>query len=108
MDLEHYESRLRLVLGDKDYLVALGILTEAAVNDGQLNSGAINQYYEYFQAEANPVSIKDILSVLEHDGYLARQGANYRFVSGLLEDWWRARHGRHFVPIARRQAKTRS
>ena len=26
----------------------------------------------------------------------------YRFVSGLLEDWWRARHGRRFVPIARR------
>ena len=21
------------------------------------------------------------------------------FVSGLLEDWWRARHGRYFTPI---------
>ena len=108
MDLEHYESRLKMVLGDKSYPVALDILTEAAVSAGLLHSGAIDQYYKYFQAEADPVSIKDILSVLEHDGYLARQGANYRFVSGLLEDWWRARHGRHFVPIARRQAKTRS
>ncbi len=107
MDLEHYESRLRMVLGDKSYPVALDILTEAAVNDGLLHSDAINQYYEYFQAESDPVSIKDILSVLEHDGYLARQGEDYRFVSGLLEAWWHARHGRHFVPIACRQAKTR-
>lgn len=108
MDLEHYESRLRMVLGDKGYLVALDILTEAAVSDGLLYSDAINQYYEYFQAEAAPVSIKDILSVLEHDGYLARQGDNYRFVSGLLEAWWYARHARPFIPIARRQVKTRS
>ena len=108
MDLEHYESRLRMVLGDKGYLAALDILTEAAVNYGLLHSDAIDQYYEYFQADAVPVSTKDILSVLEHDGYLARQGDDYRFVSGLLEAWWRARHGRHFVPIARRQAKTRN
>ena len=85
MDLEHYESRLRMVLGDKGYLAALDILTEAAVNDGLLHSDTIDQYYEYFQAEAVPVSTKDILSVLEHDGYLARQRDNYRFVSGLLE-----------------------
>ena len=108
MDLEHYESRLRMVLGDKGYLATLDILTEAVVNYGLLHSDAIDQYYEYFQADAVPVSTKDILSVLEHDGYLARQGDNYRFVSGLLEAWWRARHGRHFVPIARRQAKTRN
>ena len=108
MDLEHYESRLRMVLGAKGYPAALDILTEAAVNDGLLHSDAINQYYEYFQAESDPVSIKDILSVLEHDGYLARQGDNYRFVSGLLEAWWYARHTRPFIPIARRQVKTRS
>ena len=108
MDLEHYEGRLRMVLGDKGYLAALDILTEAAVNDGLLHSDAIDQYYEYFQAESDPVSIKDILSVLEHDGYLARQGDNYRFVSGLLEAWWYARHGRPFIPIALRQAKTRN
>ena len=108
MDLEHYESRLRMVLGDKGYLAALDILTEAAVNNGLLHSDAIDQYYEYFQADAVPVSTKDILSVLEHDGYLVRQGDNYRFVSGLLEAWWYARHARPFIPIARRQAKTRS
>lgn len=107
MAIEHYESRLRMVLGDKSYPAALSILTEAAVNDGLLDSDAINQYYEHFQAEADSVSTNDILSVLEHDGYLVRQGEDYRFVSGLLEAWWRARHGRYFVPIALRQAKMR-
>ncbi len=51
----------------------------------------------------HPVPIDDVLRVLEHDGYLEPWGDDeYRFVSGLLEDWWRARHGRHFVPVARR------
>ena len=72
MDLEHYESRLRMVIGGKGYPAALDILTEAAVNDGLLHSDAIDQYYDYFQADAVPVSTKDILGVLEHDGYLAR------------------------------------
>lgn len=50
----------------------------------------------------HPVPIDDVLRVLEHDGYLEPRGDGCRFVSGLLEDWWRARHGRHFVPIERR------
>ena len=43
--------------------------------------------------EADAVPLDDVLHVLEHDGYLARQGDGYRFVSGLLEDWWRVRYG---------------
>ena len=54
-------------------------------------------------ADDDPVPVESVLNVLEHDGYLARQGDDYRFVSGLLEDWWCARHGRHFVPIDQRQ-----
>ena len=105
MDLDHYESRLKMVLGREVYGIALEILTEAAVDDGQLSSDVVDRYREYFQGraqaetEADPVPIEDVLYVLEHDGYLERQGDGYRFVSGLLEDWWRARHSRHFVPI---------
>ena len=108
MDLEHYESRLRMVLGREAYRVALEILTEAAVENGRLRSNAIDLYREHLQgrakiqADAEPVPVEDVLYVLEHDGYLERQGDSYRFVSGLLEDWWRARHGRHFVPIEQR------
>ena len=108
MDLEHYEGRLKMVLGRKGYGTALEILTEAAVSDGLLSGDTIGRYREYVQggsrgeAESDPVPVEDILRVLEHDGYLERHGDGYRFVSGLLEDWWRARHGGHFVSIERR------
>ena len=108
-DLDHYESRLKLVLGPAGYRDALDLLTEAATGDGVLRRAAVEQYGMYFQARgAESVSISDVLRVLEHDGYLVPRGDNYRFVSGLLEDWWRARHGRHFVPIARRPGPHRS
>ena len=102
--LEHYQSRLRMVLGDEGYGVALELLTEAAVSDGRLTGGSIRQYGEYLASMPDEVSvqIKDVLHVLEHDGYLTRHGDGYRFVSGLLEDWWRARQARGFVPFIQR------
>ena len=116
VDMDHYESRLKLVLGSGGYRAALAMLTEAAVSDGVLHGTAIDQYREYFQtgteidaeaeSETELVRVEDVLLVLEHDGYLAPRGGGcgdgYRFVSGLLEDWWRTRHGRHFVPVAQR------
>ena len=48
--------------------------------------------------------MEEVLRQLEHDGYLERGDEGFRFVSGLLEDWWDGRHGRYFVPIARRRA----
>ena len=105
-DLDHYESRLKLVVGPDGYRAALALLTEAAVNDGVLQRAAIDRYGEHFRVWAvtdDPVPINDVLRVLEHDGYLQPWGDDeYRFVSGLLEDWWLARHGHHFVPVARR------
>ena len=98
MDMEHYEGRLRMVLGDGGYRAALEMLTVAAVNGGRLRGDAIGRDREPLAAEAgagnDPPSIEDVLHVLEHDGYLERQGDDYRFVSGLLEDWWRTRYGR--------------
>ena len=101
----HYENRLKLVLGPDCYRAAHDLLTEAAVNDGVLQRGAIDRYSEHFRVWAvadHPVPIDDVLRVLEHDGYLEPRGDEYRFVSGLLEDWWRARHGRSFVAVERR------
>ena len=98
MDLEHYESRLRMVLGDEGYRVALEMLTEAAVNEGRLRGDAIGRHRDSLaaaaEARSDPLPIEDVLHVLEHDGYLVRLGDGYRFVSGLLEDWWRVRYGR--------------
>ena len=114
-DMDHYENRLKIVLGPDGYLTALDLLTQAAVNSGVLNRDAINWYREYFRPMAHTAPLReqqrtaarslfeDVLQVLEHDGYLAPQGGDYCFVSGLLEDWWRARHGQHFVPVEQRR-----
>ena len=104
VDMEHYESRLKLVLGTEGYRRALAMLTEAAVGGGVLRREAIDQYHEYFQAEdeEEPARVDEVLLTLEHDGYLEPRGDEYRFVSGLLEDWWRTRHGRQFVPVGQR------
>ena len=106
-DLDHYESRLKLVLGPEGYRDALDLLTEAAVHAGVLRRGAIVRYGAWFRARAaaDPIPIDDVLRVLEHDGYLKPQGDDYRFVSGLLENWWHARHGRYFVPLERRSVQ---
>ena len=104
IDLEHYETRLRMVLGDESYKTALNLLTETVVNGGLLPRETIKQYIDgsISRQDENAVSIKDVLYTLEHDGYLAARADGYQFVSGLLEDWWRARHSAHFTPIGSR------
>ena len=98
MDMQHYEGRLRMVLGDEGYRAALEMLTDAAVNGGLLDGDAIGRRRESLTAGAgdgdDPPRIEDVLHVLEHDGYLEGRDGGYRFVSGLLEDWWRVRYGR--------------
>ena len=93
MDMQHYEGRLRMVLGSEGCRVALDLLTDAAVADGLLEDTAIVRQRQRQAVEANPVSIDDVLHVLEHDGYFERYEGAYRFTSGLLEDWWRMRYG---------------
>ena len=104
INLQHYEDRLRMVMGNLGYTIAISILTEAAVNDGLLTDQAAGSYQSEILASSRveELSINDVLHLLEHDGYLERQDEGYRFVSGLLQDWWRARHGRFFTPIAER------
>ena len=101
IDLEHYESRLRMLLGKQSYTAALDLLTEAAVNGGILTESAIACYSHLLSDESGgeSVSIDDVLYSLEHDGYLEGHTDGYRYVSGLLEDWWRARHGAYFTRI---------
>ena len=104
IDLEHYETRLRMTLGTDVYRTAIDLLTEAAVNDGMLTNETIRLHLAtapVSQSEES-VQVDDILYSLEHDGYLERDSEGYRFVSGLLQDWWLARHGQYFTPIAER------
>ncbi len=108
-DMAHYESRLLAVLGREGYRTALALLTEAAVSGGALSDGAVARYRAELDASADagdagtpPAPIGHVLHILQHDGYLERREGGYRFVSGLLEDWWRARHGHGFPPIGSR------
>ncbi len=108
MGLDHYETRLRSTLGNHGYRIALDLLTETAVDRGLLRDDAVGLYREYFEApnaeaKRDVIAVEEVLRQLEHDGYLERRGEGLRFVSGLLEDWWHARHGRYFVPIAQRR-----
>ena len=104
IDLDHYRSRLEMVLGRDGCRVAVELLTEGAVNDGVLTDRAIDCYDKYFRSleDFHGAPVADVLPVLEHDGYLGRASDGYRFVSGLIEDWWRARFGVHFTPISDR------
>ena len=101
IDLVHYEERLRMVLGDQGYTSALSLLSEAAVSDGLLGRTVLKRYRES-EGGGEGSRVEDVLYVLEHDGYLEECSGGYRFVSGLLEDWWRARHGQRFTSITRR------
>ena len=108
IDLDHYETRVKTTLGSCGYRIALDLLTEASVGGGWLSGGAVGRFRGYYEDrkdrdEDRPVSVGDVLHQLEEDGYLERRDGGHGFVSGLLEDWWRARHGRHFVSIRQRQ-----
>ena len=99
VDMQHYEGRLETVLGRTGYPVALEILTETAVG-GRLEDDTVGRYSAYFpdRSEDGAPSVGQVLHVLCHDGYLEPHDGGYRFVSALLEDWWRGRYGGNFQP----------
>ena len=110
IDLDHYQSRLAMVLGSSSQRIAIELLTEAAVNQGLLTEESISRYERYFRTsgESGLTPVQDVLLLLEHDGYLAPTQDGYGFVSRPVEDWWRARFGMNFVPIIRRMRDVES
>ena len=100
--LVHYEERLRMVLGDEDYTDALSLLSEAVVNGGLLTHQVIELYRSEAADTGEGDSVVNVLYVLKHDGYLEECEGGHVFVSGLLEDWWRARYGQSFISITHR------
>jgi hypothetical protein len=102
VELSHMEERLRLVLGPKLDLLALDLLTEAAVV-GALTAAAIRVLALEHFGEDWAAPARDVLGILEHDGYLKSRGGGYSFASALLKDWWRARFRFAYVPAAARR-----
>jgi len=103
VELTHYEERLAQVLPAEALPLALEMLTEAAVV-GKLTDevlGVLRDDYSF--EDQTPVEVqKEILGVLEHDGYLKHMPRGYVFVSKLLKDWWKNRHQYSYTPVAKR------
>ena len=103
VELTHYEERLEKVLPKELCALALDMLTEAAVI-GHLSDEANSAFRKEYPLEGRDVVEvqKEILWVLEHDGYLEGGAKGYVFVSKLLRDWWRNRYKRFFTPVLKR------
>ena len=102
-ELSHYEERLRMILDGQEHTLALEILTEAAVA-GRLTRGALSALGTQYADLERPVveAQRDILQLLEHDGYLKRAKTDYVFVSKLLRDWWGRRYGHFHTMVSER------
>ena len=98
-ELTYYEERLQQVLGVEVLPFVIDMVTEAAVT-GYLDSKALEVFRkEYKKTVAEQ---KEILHVLEHDGYLDFHKERYIFVSNLVRDWWKGRHQYSFVQVMKR------
>ncbi len=100
-ELADYEERLLRVL-DKDTVdLALAVLTEAAVV-GRLKLDAAGKIVERHGLEKPERALRDVLRVLEHDGYLEMAGdsGEWIFVSPLIQDWWKHRFGAGYVSVS--------
>ncbi len=104
-ELSHLDERLHAVLGPDRYPLALDLLTEAAVSGRLVADSTRKIVTEHLADHARPMDeAREILSVLEHDGYLCRREPDaYTFESNLLCDWWRARFSFGFIPASQRQ-----
>ena len=103
VELTHYEERLEQVLGPEIMPIALEMLTEAAVV-GCLSReaiGALQKDYKFTERATGDIQ-KEILWVLEHDGYLKQEDKGYVFVSKLLRDWWKSRYMNFYISISKR------
>ncbi|MCP4004002.1 MAG: ATP-binding protein [bacterium] len=104
-ELSHLEERLKLVLGPHLHPLALDLLTEAAVSWELTPTAALALAREHLVDDEKPQDeVREILGILEHDGYLQREPeGGYAFVSKLLRDWWHAHFGFAFVPALERR-----
>lgn len=103
-ELSQLEERLMRVLGKRKMPLAIDLLTEAAVN-GCLSpaaSTALAEDHAGDSADSRELQV-DVLSILEHDGYLTRGPDGYQFLSSLIRDWWKARFEFGYQPAKSRR-----
>lgn len=105
-ELSHLEERLKMVLGAEVYPLALELLTEAAVVGRLTMDEAIYLSEQYtFENLTSKDVLREVFGIFEHDGYLRKAGTEFRFVSHLLRDWWKARFGHYYTRVSRRRGQ---
>ncbi len=99
-ELADYEERLLRVLDKNAVDLALALLTEAAVVT-RLRMDAASRIMDRHRLEQPQKTLRDVLRVLEHDGYLEMDGESgeWVFVSPLIRDWWKHRFGTGYVSV---------
>lgn len=104
VDLATYEDRLKRVVPQETFAAALELLTEAAVV-GRLTPNAALAIIRVngLEEQESAATLRFLLGVFDHDGYLRRAGEAYVFVSLLLRDWWRNRFGFGYIPVNERR-----
>lgn len=104
VELSHFEDRLRLVLGPRDWPFASDLLTEAAVA-GTLTAASARRIADDFRQDgiSGASDLRNVLGILEHDGYLRPVEDGFCFVSTLVRDWWKGRFEFGFVPVSERK-----
>lgn len=99
LEFAHYEERLLLILGPRRTVLAIEILSEAAIEGVVALASARKLAQDY-----EPSELRDVMAALEHDGYLRLDDEGYAFPSLVLRDWWSARHKLTHVPLRERGA----
>ena len=102
-ELTHYEERLKLVVGQEQFPLVTEMITEAAVV-GHLSYEVIELLAKEYKLEGcDTINIqKELLWILEHDGYLKQNENGYVFESRLLRDWWRKVYKNFYTPVQER------
>ncbi|MXZ34744.1 MAG: ATP-binding protein, partial [Acidobacteria bacterium] len=75
IDMDHYEQRLKMVLGTDGYRVALELLAQAA-SEGFLHPASIDKYKSKLEIsqDGGAAAVPYVLEVLVQDGYFTRKG----------------------------------
>ena len=97
-ELADYEERLLRVLDQNSVMLALDLLTEAAVADGLTPENA-RLLSQNSHSESQDETLRGVLDVLQHDGYLEwnEDRKIWSFVSFLVRDWWKRRFSQSYI-----------
>lgn len=97
-ELADYEERLLRVLDREKVPLALDVLSEAAIYN-VLSVKMSFAIADRTGLDDKSSALREVLDVLEHDGYLARSNDNkgWFFVSNLIRDWWKKRFEQSYI-----------